>query len=369
MSLNQEYNSILKLYWEKVDHSSLRQDSTEYQAQLASLIERLLYLKTTIYSKVALFSSNETIEDISTGSIKFLSIDFYLAQMCSRKQTTSAQMTDSLQRNRMKLKFLEKSVQLFMQFIQALYDFEILDQFLKKKIDSFENSYKPTLEEFYAQSASKNDLSGAQLKRQQKIENYRQAKAVNEHLSFLQAKLAERDETQDNGDDEDEIMREMELQRLKHLSYEAMNTVEQILYETELLANFTKNPPAAIDEKEQESEKGDQKDFTEKLESLNQPLLSKEGKILRNFTLIDKRTQLQQKVRGYGQYGPTMSVEEFLAKEWEEGRVLQGGEPEPSHDEDEESEKWQDEQTYKARYWDDFKEANPKGSGNTINRG
>ena len=28
-----------------------------------------------------------------------------------------------------------------------------------------------------------------------------------------------------------------------------------------------------------------------------------------------------------------------------------------------------DEETMKARDWDEFKEANPKGSGNTLNRG
>lgn len=65
-----------------------------------------------------------------------------------------------------------------------------------------------------------------------------------------------------------------------------------------------------------------------------------------------------------------MSVEEFLEKEWEEGRVLQGGENDTAeHKEDEDNERWQDEQTYKAREWDEFTEANPRGSGNTINRG
>lgn len=367
MSLSQEYDSILKLYAEKVEHTSLRQDSSEYQVLLASLIERLLSLKTTIDTRVALFSANESIDDVATSSIKFLSIDYYLAQMCSRKQTTSAQISDSAQRNRMKLKFLDKSVQLFMQFVQSLQDFEILDPFLVKKIGSFENSYKPTLEEFYAQPAHKEDLSGAQLKRQQKIESYRQAKATNDLLNALETKFKQKDETQD--DDSDELFRELSLQRLKHLSYEAINAVEQILYEVELLTNFTKNPPSQIEPVHEEKDKEDSTGFTDKLETLNRPLLSKEGKVLTNFTLVDKRTELQNKVRGYGQYGPTMSVEEFLAKEWEEGRVLQGGESETKQNEDEDSEKWQDEQTYKARYWDDFKEANPKGSGNTINRG
>lgn len=367
MSLSQEYECILEIYSRKVEHASLRQDSSEYQALLASLIERLLRLKTTIHTTLALFSANESIEDVSTSSIKFLSIDYYLAQMCSRKQTTSAQISNPMERNKMKLKFLDKSVQLFMQFIHSLQDVGILDDFLVKKIESFENSYRPTLQEFSAQPAHKDDLSGAQLKRQQKIESYRQAKKAADLLDSLESKYKQEDDTKD--DDKDDLLRELSLQRLKHLSYSAINAVEQILYEIELLTNFTKNAPPQVEPSQQEAHKKEAKEFTDKLETLNQPLLSKEGKVLRNFTLIDKRTELQRKVRGYGQYGPTMTVEEFLAKEWEEGRVLQGGEPEPKEDENEDSEKWQDEQTYKARYWDEFKEANPKGSGNTINRG
>ncbi|QLQ80166.1 hypothetical protein HG537_0D01670 [Torulaspora globosa] len=367
MSLSQEYDSILQVYSKEVEHSSLRQDSSQYQSLLGSLIERLLRLKTTIYTRVGLFSKNESIEDISTSSIKFLSIDYYLAQMCSRKQITSVQINDPLERNKMKLKFLDKSVQLLMQFIQSLQDFEILDQFLVKKIESFENSYRPTLQELCGQPAGKDDLSGAQFKRQQKIESYRQAKQTADLLERLEDKYKQEDDTQDG--DKDELLRELSLQRLKRLSYSAINEVEQILYEIELLTNFTKVAPPTAEPSQHEDQEKESKGFTDKLETLNRPLLSKEGKVLRNFTLVDKRTELQRKVRGYGQYGPTMSVEEFLAKEWEEGRVLQGGEPELKEDENEDSEKWQDEQTYKARYWDEFKEANPKGSGNTINRG
>lgn len=54
-----------------------------------------------------------------------------------------------------------------------------------------------------------------------------------------------------------------------------------------------------------------------------------------------------------------MSVEEFLDKEFEEGRVLQGSE-EPEQAPDEENMDWQDRETYKAREWDEFKESHAK---------
>lgn len=368
MSVSQEYDSIVKRYTDKLEHPALRQDSSEYQAMLGSTIEELLQFKTKIYTQLSLFSTNESLDDISTGSLKFLSIDYYLAAMCSRKQMTNLQMNDPMQKNRMKSKFLEKSVQLFMQFLISLQDFDILDSYLVKKIDSFENSFRPTLQELYVQPSRKDDLSGAQLKRQQKIEIYRQNKAINEKLASLESHYKNVDEQ--DGSDQDEAMRELYLQRLKSLSYEAIKNIEQLLYEIELLANFTQSLPPPSEDKSLE-EKKDSEDFTDRLETLNKPLLSKEGKVLRNFTLINKRSELKGKVRGYGQYGPTMSVEEFLEKEWEEGRVLEGGgESEPKLDDDDEDNlKLQDEKTYKARQWDDFKEANPKGSGNTMNKG
>lgn len=368
MSVSQEYDSILKIYADKIEHTALRQNSSEYQLLLTSTIEQLLKLKTTIYTQLALFSANESLDDISTSSLKFLSIDYYLACMCSKKQMTTSQMYDPMQKNRMKLKFLEKSLQLFMQFLISLQDFEILDSYLVKKIDKFESSFKPTLQELYIQPSRSDDLSGAQLKRQQKIEMYRQSKAINEKLSALESKYKDIEDV--DGGDHDEILRELYLQKIQGLSYEAFNTIEQTLYEMEFLENFTKNVPPPTEDRRQE-DKQDSKDFTDRLETLNKPLLSKEGKVLRNFTLIDKRTELKGKVRGYGQYGPTMSVEEFLEKEWEEGRVLEGGgDSEPKQDEgDEDNYQLHDEKTYKARQWDDFKEANPKGSGNTMNRG
>lgn len=369
MSLSQEYESLLKTYSDKIEHSSLRQDAVEYQDLVTKTIEKLLSLKNSIYGDLALFSSNETVEDVSTNSLKLLSIDFYLALLFSRKQMS--QLNDPMAKKKMKLKFLEKTIQLFMQFLITLQDYEILDSFLSKKVDSLEDTYNPSLQDLYQQPTHGEDLSGAQMRRQQKIEMFRQSKAINEKLAFIESKY----KSIEISSDDDEQLRKLYMKRLQSHSYQAFNEMEQILYEVELLRNFTKSggdpstqQPEPPLEKDSDSGK-DSSGYTEKLELLNKPLLSKQGKVLRNFTLVDKRTQLQNKVRGYGQYGPTMSVEEFLEKEWEENRVLQGGEGVSNELANEDDLDWQDKETYKARQWDEFKESVPRGSGNTMNRG
>lgn len=101
------------------------------------------------------------------------------------------------------------------------------------------------------------------------------------------------------------------------------------------------------------------------------PLLSPSGKPLQPFTLTDKRTQLRQGVFKPGHSLPTMSIDEYLEEERRRGGIIEGGgnadAPQPEVDED--NMEAVDAATRKAREWDEFVEANPKGAGNTLNRG
>lgn len=102
----------------------------------------------------------------------------------------------------------------------------------------------------------------------------------------------------------------------------------------------------------------------------NGPLLNSKGKPMQPFTLLDRRSQLQQGVFRPSHNLPTMTIDEYLEEEKRRGNIVQGGEQsgvQPEIDEDDMDKA--DEETMKARAWDEFVEANPKGSGNTLNRG
>jgi immunoglobulin-binding protein 1 len=101
------------------------------------------------------------------------------------------------------------------------------------------------------------------------------------------------------------------------------------------------------------------------------PLLSKEGKPLQPFTITDKRSQLRQGVFRPGHSLPTMTIEDYLEEEKRRGGILDGGgeSQRPAAEPDEDNMELADEETLKARAWDEYTEANPKGSGNTLNRG
>ena len=68
---------------------------------------------------------------------------------------------------------------------------------------------------------------------------------------------------------------------------------------------------------------------------------------------------------------PTMTIDEYLEEEKRRGGIIEGGGEasgrRTSLDLDDEGAV--DREMYKARRWDEFKEENPKGSGNTMNRG
>lgn len=269
MSASERYTAILKIYTEELEHPTLRQDSEEYQTLLTSTIQDLLSLKTIVYGKLALFSNNETLDDISTNSLKFLSIDYYLGTMCSKKQATAKQVGDPSSKNRMKVKFLEKSVQIIMQFLTMLQDYEILDTMLARKIDSFADAFKPKLEELYFQPSNSTDLSGAEMKRQQKIEMFQQTKMINNKLKELESRLKNKgDEDMDGQDNkDDELLRSLYVQKLKSLSYQSFNEIEQILYESELLNNFLQRAPnmEELDGNNATKDQPDSTGFTDKL--------------------------------------------------------------------------------------------------------
>ncbi|CAI4048007.1 Tap42p SKDI_13G1630 [Saccharomyces kudriavzevii IFO 1802] len=364
-SITEQYNEIIGIYSTKLEHSSLRQDSREYQNLLISTIEKLLNLRTAVFDRLALFSNNETIEDVSTTSIKFLAIDYYLGLLISRRQSNDSNVA---QRQSVKLIYLNKSIESSINFFTILQDYKLLDPLIRAKLENFKDHYKPQLNDLYMQPKNDKDLSGAQLKRKEKIELFQRNKEISAKVYHLESQLKDDDEDHDH----DELLRELYLARLNQFSLETFNNIEQNLFEREMLCNFLKNAPHEAQSSgtqiQNESSTDDPTGFTDKLENIKKPLMDKKGQVLRNFTLVDKRQQLQQKVRGYGQYGPTMSVEEFLDKELDDGRILQGGK-EPEEIPDEENMDWQDKETNKAREWDEFKESHAKGSGNTMNRG
>lgn len=135
------------------------------------------------------------------------------------------------------------------------------------------------------------------------------------------------------------------------------------------------------------------------------PILDTKGKPLRPFTILpggqpsnagargmgtaqdqlDARRRLQAQVFQPGHRLPTMTIDEYLAEEERRGNIIKGGgqasadklttketlalRAEGHNVSTEDAEEAEEQRRRKAIDWDDFAEANPKGVGNTMNRG
>ncbi len=131
--------------------------------------------------------------------------------------------------------------------------------------------------------------------------------------------------------------------------------------------------------------------------SMGGALLDPKGRPLRPFTItgsraeaegqapteLGQRQRIREEVFRPSHRLPTMNIDEYLDEEYRRGNIIEGGgaksmeDPTPrearalraENDGSREAEEAEEEARKEAIEWDAFKEANPKGAGNTMNRG
>ena len=182
---------------------------------------------------------------------------------------------------------------------------------------------------------------------------------------------------------DDDTLREIYLTEIDLSTHHTFHALDIIAQELKILAIMPPTPPPvpAEGEKDYRERNGLRKDeYSDRLDaSLSGlyrsgkagPILSKEGKPLQPFTLLDSRQRLQDGVFRPDHSLPTMTIDEYLKEEKKRGGMIDGGGEQSgrSADVDEDDMARADAETLKSREWDEFTEANPRGSGNTINRG
>lgn len=172
-----------------------------------------------------------------------------------------------------------------------------------------------------------------------------------------------------------------EIQLSTHNTFHALDIINQELKIIALMPLTSPTPRPEERAEDYRHRNGVPKDnYSDRLDpptsqSLNSgkagPILSKDGKPLRPFTLLDSRQRLRDGVFRQGHALPTMTMDEYLEEERRRGGIIDGGRAQQGGQQqvDEDDLEKADAETMKAREWDEYVEANPKGSGNTLNRG
>ena len=176
------------------------------------------------------------------------------------------------------------------------------------------------------------------------------------------------------------MIREVYLADIQLSTHRTFHALDMIAQELKILALMPPTPsieqPNPLDSRDGSNRNSD--DYSERLDppqtfrnGSGGPILNKAGKPLQPFTLLDNRQKLRNGVFKNGHNLPTMTIDEYLDEERRRGGIVDGGGEQSGRaaEVDEDDMEKADQDTMKAREWDEFTESNPKGSGNTLNRG
>ncbi|KAI0022345.1 TAP42-like family protein [Xylariomycetidae sp. FL0641] len=313
-----------------------------------------------IIHKISLFSPNESLEDISTSDLPYFLVYYRVAELLQRVTTTTP-----LERKAA----LSATREAYEKFLHLLDTYSMLSTPHQKLFAEYND---------YPEAFSTVSTTDPTARRNAKIANFKAEREMKQKLDYMRRSPRY---LEDGGDEE--AVRELYLANINLCTHQTFQALEGINREMEVLAQapvpLMPQTTTVEEDERRRSEIGGKDTYSERLDTplrklhagFDGPLLSKEGRPLRPFTLTADRQEIAKGVFRPGHNLPTMSIDEYLDEERRRGNIIEGGgeasgrQPEPDEDNMEKA----DAETMKAREWDEYVEANPKGSGNTINRG
>lgn len=315
-----------------------------------------------LIGQLRIFSPNESLEDLSTSELPYLLVQYHLAELLQKIPTAAPSERRQI---------LDKVRTCYERFLFALDSYSLLAPPYAKMLEAYTES---------PSSFSTVPSSDPAARRNNKIANFKAEQALKQKLAYLRKNPTFADVEDGLGDEE--LVRSVHLANLAlsvHLTFQQLESLNR---EAEMLIQAPEPliPQASTVEEDERRRRATMAEdgYSERLDrpfkrlqSFNGPMLSKEGKPLQPFTIVGTRQDLAKGVFRPGHNLPTMSIDEYLEEEKRRGGIIEGGGEASWHrpDPNEDNEDVADAATMKARAWDEFTEANAKGSGNTLNRG
>eukprot|EP00995_Heteronema_vittatum_P010663 NODE_616_length_1263_cov_280.175453_g444_i0.p1 GENE.NODE_616_length_1263_cov_280.175453_g444_i0~~NODE_616_length_1263_cov_280.175453_g444_i0.p1 ORF type:complete len:280 (-),score=80.68 NODE_616_length_1263_cov_280.175453_g444_i0:87-926(-) len=273
-----------------------------------------------------MFSKNDELDDITTGTLKFLLLPYYVADLLI-KIVDSSHLAHLLAAKALLLHFVEKC-----RALSILKDSE------------FEQL-----------------LEGNPGDRQARITRHKKEREVDARLGALcqrrkrlakkKAGAAAEDEPVPEEDESlaEEVDREYQLLLLEQCLRKAADKLHMCGKEIELLSLSQQQKDDAVEDhrrRQEEAAKGPKVD----------PVL-----------IVPRQLEERERILGQmfnPQSLPTMTIDEYMALHPEEFAGQTSAPPPAKKSEEEEEDEDGDAATYKKRQWDDWTDHNPKGAGN-----
>ena len=320
-----------------------------------------------------LFSANETIEDISTKSLPFLAMDHFLALAMVGLPIQPGRMLE-------RKKVILRSLELWSNFMMKLEQLELLS--------------KEEVREYYELSEDMGEESMTRPlpppNRDAKIARFKAKQQMKKDMDRLRALRERRQrcgvsaEEEMDGFDDEGLERNLQLQDLNLQKADALEQWAQTKQELPMIEMMVERGQDSQQMQRHAGNEGASSD-----ERRSRPLSGKPLEVTRitkdnGGQLQIKRDEIRSTVFRPGWNQPTMSLEELGEREYQAAIERDARQKEAEADQKNEPRKYEDllrdglednlelvDASAKLdRDWDDFKDANPRGSGNKhANRG
>lgn len=357
---HRESNSLMPMA-DRLAQASMIIESNPIEALIL-----LKHLQNDVYT-VSLFSPNESLEDISSKSLPLLALDHFLAM------ATMAQPT-GLGQSKQRLANVRQSINLWSTFLQKLEDLELLSP--EQKSDLL------LLLESDQDGDEKDDSAAPSLpppiSRDAKIARFRAKQQIQSEMARLQSliqrrqRLQTKDVDEMDGYDQESLERTLAVTALQLHASDALDEWSQALRELPMIEQMIRMEQSRPQQSQQQQHRPPLN--TKPLEVTHITQDSATGQ------LLIRREQVKSQVFRPGWNQPTMTLAELgeqerqEAIEREERQRLQEAErmDQPRRYDElvkagmEDNPEMVDASAQLDRAWDDWKDANPRGSGNKM---
>ncbi|TFK76248.1 hypothetical protein BDN72DRAFT_830796 [Pluteus cervinus] len=367
----------------------------ETQGLIRSSLNDLKTLQNRILG-LSLFSPNESLEDISTRNLVFLSVPYVAGELQNRLKAT--------ERPR-RLLVLDQSRKLYQAFVSTLGQYNIVPADERELHEKSPTSIvapgkrrELKIKQYQKEKELRTKIEVVQKRRGQKPDDSGSSDydLISSLLPSTQSTTSSAEVEDDEEDSRtDEILREATVLLLRMLYGQAQGHLESLRQEEELLKLA---PPAPEDLPVPEDSRTREQQTQEDMWRLDPPiasggpdgkgpLMDSSGKPLRPFTILSSeaaaRSRLQAQVFRPDHNLPTMTIDEYLDIEKQRGNILTGGGPasqnaptskeqlaiEAEMEGTTKGEEKSEQKRQQEEKWAQYTDANARGAGNTMNRG
>lgn len=346
------FDQFLRLY-EEIDKSDLPTNSGELQKKIKDTVAGLI--KTTVLvSEVGVFSSNETLEELSTNSVKFLLLPVLLGSLTLKRTDIE------------RMEVLRLSNIYFRDYITRCKQYGITDVDLppepnNEDQEDEDDEDKKRMAKVPPRKGmpTPQELEAMARQREDKIRRFKEKKAMGERLNELKKAL-------ENPSHDEEIVRNYHITMVKKFIMDCLEELESVTMERNMLAEMA---------------------VMRMKGTLPDPEDTPKPRPLKPILIT--RDAMQKNVFGLGYPSlPSMTVEEFYDQRVREGwfpdpsknqnclqdRAAAGPDAEKEAEEKEEAEKEAAEERddpdkiAHEREMDEWRDTHKRGWGNTYNR-